>query len=152
MKRYLAQYVKGLGKMVNYNEIVSYFLDSFRKFHFEKKILDEGFYITNDAIIDFIDAENEKFKGKEPYLNSQQKEDIFKKIKSIYEVHMDEGYAILADYEHDQEWYINLKKDEKYEDNFTERYFNYLKGKKNLISTFHHPSILQFDYDSQIVS
>lgn len=129
MKRYLAQYVKGLGKMVNYNEIVSYFLDSFRKFHFEKKILDEGFYITNDAIIDFIDAENEKFKGKEPYLNSQQKEDIFKKIKSIYEVHMDEGYAILADYEHDQEWYINLKKDEKYEDNFTERYFNYLKGK-----------------------
>ncbi len=115
--------------MLNYNRLINYFLDGFSNYLYEKKYFDDDFCLTDESIKEFIDTENEKFKGFEPYLNDQQKEDLFKRIKSIYEVQMDEGCAILGDYEHDREWYNQLKNDKNYEDNFTERYFHYLRKK-----------------------
>ena len=112
------------------NDLTGHYLTEFENYVKLMRKMNKNFSLTDDVIKNFINTENEIFKEMpEIYLNDLEKSEIFKKIKSNHEVHMDEGYAILSDYEHDYNWYQKLKNSKNYKDNFTGRYFNYLKEK-----------------------
>lgn len=119
--------------MKNREEIISLYLAQFNSYIQLQKAMNLNFELVEDDIIKFIDENeliNSKFKD-EFRLSENEKTYLMNKIKSIHQVHQDDGYAILGDYDHDYEWYNNLLNDNNFEEYYWDRYKNYLLNEKH---------------------
>lgn len=86
---------------------------------------------------DIFKAINEVCKGfiefsPDIVLTEEEKNVLKNKINETYAIYQPEGAYIIGDYDHDIEWFENLKNDSSYDDYFWRRYKGYLLDNKKL--------------------
>lgn len=83
-----------------------------------------SFSPTEEDILESINMTSGMYKIN---LSEEEKAYIINQIKSIHAIYQEEGAAILGDYEHDYDWYINLLRDVNFKQYYWDRYKNYLR-------------------------
>ena len=119
--------------MPNRSNIYDMYLSDFGAFKTAQEYMNPNFITTDDTIRESIKGTKDRFISFMPQVVLSQEEEIFviNKIKSVYSVYQEEGYAILGDYEHDYDWYQKFLNSEICSTYYWDRYKNYLKNIKH---------------------
>ena len=109
------------------------YLSDFGSFKTAQEYMNPNFITTDDTIRESIKGTRDRFVSFMPQVVLSQEEEIFviNKIKSVYSVYQEEGYALLGDYEHDYDWYQKFLNSEICCTYYWDRYKNYLKNIKH---------------------
>lgn len=112
----------------NKEQLFEIYISNFNAYVLAKRLKNKLFSPNEETINESIrQTEELLYKlNNEEKLSDEDKADLTNKIKSIYSIYQEEGYAILGDYEHDYEWYNTLKSKKDFKEYYWDRYKNYL--------------------------
>lgn len=115
--------------MKDRHEIFGIYIDDFGAYKKAKVFNNPNFVVTDDFINDSIEKTENRFKnliGEQIILSPNEKNEVIKKIKSIYSVYQEEGDVILGNYNHNYDWYKEWLQSANSKTYFWDRYKNYL--------------------------
>ena len=115
--------------MKDRHEIFGIYIDDFGAYKKVKVFNNPNFVVTDDFINDSIEKTENRFKneiGEQIILGPNEKNEVIKKIKSIYSVYQEEGDVILGNYNHNYDWYKEWLQSDNSKTYFWDRYKSYL--------------------------
>lgn len=119
--------------MIDKKMIFNSYISEMNNFVNVKRMIEPCYNLTSKDINECIDDTEEKFKKlkiQNSNLSNNEREELIRKIKSIFQVYQEEGHAILGnDYNHNYKWYEDLLNSNKIDEYYWDRYKIYLIDK-----------------------
>lgn len=109
--------------MTNRDKIFQIYITSFASFLKVKQLMNPSFVPNQESIKESIFITYSQYGSiPEISLSEEEQNQVVNKIESIYSIFQEEGNAILGNYNHDYQWYENLRKKEDFQEYYWPRY------------------------------